>query len=161
MLDAKKEELIAELGSTQKQVSSLLESVADDQDWQPDPGEWSFRYIAAHLTTVDKDCFMDRVVRISAGENPHYAPYFNTGWDFSRFDLKDSLRKWAATRQEIFDFVRALPEEKWSLSGTHATFGTITVGSVLQGMLGHDREHLQHLEQLIEEYQALTPHDSP
>ena len=161
MLEEEKEQLIGELKATQKQLSTLLESVAEDQDWQPDPGEWSFRYIAAHLATVDKDCFMDRIVRISAGESPHFAAYFNTGWDFSRFDLKDSLQNWAVTRQEVFDFVRALPEEKWSLTGTHATFGTITVLSVLQVMLNHDREHFQHLEELVEGYLALKPHDSP
>lgn len=154
MLDDQKEQLIADLGSTQEQVSVLLASVAEDQDWQPDPGEWSFRYIAAHLATVDEDCFMDRIVRISAGENPHYAPYFNTGWDFSRFDLKDSLQHWSAARGEIFDLVRALSEEEWLLTGTHDSFGTITVGSVLQVMLNHDREHLEHLKQLIEGYRV-------
>jgi hypothetical protein len=152
------QQIISELEATQRQLSALLESVAEDQDWQPDPKEWSFRYIAAHLATVDKDCFKDRVVRIAAGENPHFESYFNTGWDFSRFDLKNSLREWAVTRQEIFDFVRALPEEGWLLTGTHPRFGTITVLSVLQVMLGHDREHLEHLEQVLDRYKMKAHH---
>ena len=153
-------QIISELDATQRQLSALLESVAKDQDWQPDPKEWSFRYIAAHLATVDKDCFKDRVVRIAAGENPHFESYFNTGWDFSRFDLRDSLREWALTRQEIFDFVQALPEEGWSLTGTHSRFGTITVLNVLQVMLGHDREHLEHLERAIDRYK-MKAQDQP
>ncbi len=145
-------QVISKLKIIQEQLSDLLESVAGDQDWQPDPKEWSFRYIAAHMATVERDCYKDRVVRISAGENPHFESYFNTSWDFSRFDLRDSLREWTLTRQEIFDFVQALPDGAWSLTGTHATFGTLTVLGVLKIMLKHDREHLEHLEQVIERY---------
>jgi len=154
------QQIISKLKATQRQLSVLLESVADGQDWQPDPKEWSFRYIAAHLATVDKDCFKDRVVRIAAGENPHFESYFNTDWDFSRFDLRSSLREWALTRQEIFDFVQTLPEEGWSLTGTHATFGAITVLSVLKVMFNHDQEHLEHLEQVIERYRLKAQHPS-
>lgn len=160
MIEETTEQLISKLKTTQKQLSALLESVAENQDWQLDPGQWSFRYIAAHMATVDKDCYRDRVVRIAAGENPHFESYFNTGWDFSRFDLRDSLHEWAVTRREIIDFVRALPEERWSLTGTHATFGTITLLDVLQMMLDHDQEHLQHLEQVISGYRTKTRHTS-
>jgi hypothetical protein len=158
MIEETMGQLISKLKTTQEQLSALLESVADNQDWQPEPGQWSFRYIAAHLATVDKDCYLDRVVRISAGENPHFESYFNTGWDFSQFDLRDSLHEWAVTRQEIIDFVRPLPEERWSLVGTHAAFGTITLLDVLQMMLEHDQEHLQHLEQVMTKYRAKTQH---
>ena len=150
------EHLMTQLEATQKQLIVLLESVAHDQDWQPNPSEWSFRYLAAHLATVDRECFKDRVVRIAAGEKPHFESYFNTGRDFSRIDLRVSLGEWAITRQEIFDFVQTLPEEACLLMGTHASFGTITVLSVLGTMLNHDREHLQHLEQLISEYRTTT-----
>jgi hypothetical protein len=132
----------------------LLESVADDQDWQSDSEEWSFRYIAAHLATVEKDCYQDRVVRIAADENPHFESYFNSGWDFSQYDLRVSLSEWMATRQEIIDFVSGIPEEKWLLTGTHTAFGTITVLDVLRMILDHDQEHLQHLEQEISRYRT-------
>lgn len=154
MLQEKTEQQFRKLNTTQRQLSTLLESVADNQDWQPDPGEWSFRYIAAHMATVEEDCYQDRVMRIAAGENPYFECYFNTGWDFSSLDLRHSLKAWAVTRQEIIDYVRALPEEKLSLTGTHATFGTITVSDVLQMMLDHDREHLESLEKVITEYRT-------
>ncbi len=161
MIEETRERLIENLEATQMQLNVLLESVAADQDWRPNPADWSFRYIAAHLATVEKDCFKDRVVRLAAGEHPHFEAYFNTGWDFSRFELEDSLRAWAVARKEIFDLVRALPEEAWSLTGTHTTFGEITVLSVLQTMLRHDREHLQHLEQLMEECVRVKTRDLP
>jgi hypothetical protein len=150
------EQVIGSLKATQVQLCRLLESVADVQDWQPQPGEWSFRYIAAHLATVDEDCFKDRIVRLAAAENPHFASYFNTGWDFSQLDLRDSLHKWTVVRQQLFDLVQGLSEEALALTGTHAAFGTITVQSVLQTMLRHDQEHLQHLAQLIQECRSKT-----
>lgn len=146
------EQLISQLKSSQKEIRLLLTSVADDQDWQPDQNQWSFRYIAAHMSTVEKDCYQDRVVRIAADEKPHYEAYFNTGWDFSHFDLMKSLKDWTATRQEIIDHVNVLSEKELSFSGTHSEFGKITVNDVLQMMLDHDQEHLQALHQLINEY---------
>lgn len=159
MIEETTERLISQVTSNQKQLSVLLESVADDQDWQPDPGEWSFRYIAAHLATVDKECYQDRVVRIASGENPHFESYFNNGRDFSQADLRDSLHKWAVTRREIVNLVRAVPEEKWLLTGTHDAFGTLTVPGVLGLMLDHDQEHLQHLKQSMDRHKTRAPHE--
>ncbi|MGD0612827.1 MAG: DinB family protein [Anaerolineales bacterium] len=146
------EQLISRIQATQKRLVVLLETRADDQDWQPAPGEWSFRYIASHLATTEKECYQDRVVRIAAGGKPHFESYFNTGRDFSQNDLKDSLHAWTATRQEIIDFVRSLPEEKRSFTGTHAAFGTLTVQGVLRLMLDHDQEHIQDLEKMMGKY---------
>ncbi len=154
MAEETTEQQFRKLSTTQQQLSALLESVADNQDWQPDPGQWSFRYIAAHMATVEEDCYRDRVMRIAAGENPHFEYYLNTGWDFSSLDLRHSLNAWAVTRQEIIDYVRALPEEKLSLTGTHATFGTITLSDVLQMMLDHDQEHIESLEKVLSEYRT-------
>jgi hypothetical protein len=147
-----KKQLIDNLLDSQNRLCTLLESVADNQDWQPGPAEWSFRYIAAHLSTVDRDCYRDRVIRISAGENPFFEAYFNTGWDFSQFDLSDSLQEWKSTRKEIFALVTALPAEKLLLTGTHATEGKITVLDVLRMMSDHDQEHIQELQAMLGEY---------
>ena len=146
MLEGIREQLIGQLETSQNELTTLLTSVADHQDWQPAPDMWSFRYHAAHLAMVDQEAYWERVTRIAAGEKPHFEWYLNTDRDFSQHDLRDSLREWAVTRRQIIDFVRALPEAKLTLTGTHQTFGTITVPDVLQGMLDHDREHLEELK---------------
>jgi len=152
MIEKSVEQWIHKVLSSQEKLSSVLESVAGDQDWQPGPDEWSFRFLAGHLATVDKECYLDRVIRIAAGENPHFASYFNTGRDFSQIDLKEALRDWSVTRQEIVDLVKGLPEGKLSLSGVHEAFGRITVLDVLKMMSDHDAEHLQELEHVLEKY---------
>ena len=40
MIEEAKGQLIDQLQATQKQLSALLESVADNQDWQPGPEGW-------------------------------------------------------------------------------------------------------------------------
>jgi hypothetical protein len=156
MVEASVEQWINKVQSNLVKLSSLLESVAGDQDWQPAPGEWSFRFVAAHLAAVDKECYLERVIRITEGENPRFASYFNTGRDFSQVDLSEALRAWSATRQEIIDLVKGLPVDKLALSGVHEAFGTITVLDVLKMMSNHDDEHLQDLERALEVYQSKT-----
>ena len=158
MSEDTREQLISKLETSQRQLTALLNSVTDNQDWQPSPDAWSFRYHAAHLVTVEKEAYWDRITRIAAGENPHFESYFNTGRDFSQHELRNSLSEWAVTRGKIMHFVRFLPKAKIALTGTHDTFGTITVLDVLQGMLDHDREHLGELTQLVADCQTEIPH---
>ncbi len=153
-MDKATNRLIDEIQLTQAQLTALLKSVAINQDWQSAPGEWSFRFIAAHLAIVDKECYQDRVLRIAAGETPYFESYFNTGRDFSMFDIQDSLRAWVDTRKEIIEFVNNLSEEQFSFTGTHAAFGTLTVQRVLELMLEHDHEHILDLDKTIKAYQA-------
>ena len=148
----KMEQPIEQLKSSQKEISHLLASVTDEQDWQPDQNQWSFRYIAAHLATTERDCFQDRIVQITAGEKSYFESYFNTGWDFSQFELMKSLNDWVDIRHAIINQVSVMSEKDLAFSGTHAAFGTITVLDVLQVMLEHDQEHLQALQQMIDEY---------
>ncbi len=157
MIKKTKEQLIDQLQSTQKQLSVLLEPVAGNQDWQPAPEQWSFRYIAAHMATVDKECFLKRVKQFSTQESPHFDYYDNAGWDFSRFELTDSLRNWATTRREIIDMVRTMPENIWSRRATYSTSANQkTLLELLQMILEHDQEHLQELEQMINKYRPET-----
>jgi hypothetical protein len=99
--------------------------------------------------TVEEEAFWERVTRIAAGKAPFFEYYRNTGRDFSQLDLSNSLEAWIATRRRILEFVQTLPETRLELTGTHATFGPITVLDVLQIMLNHDREHLVELQQMV------------
>lgn len=140
------EELVAQLEASFEAIERMLLSVADQQDWQPEPGQWSLRFVAGHLAQVELDCHLNRVWRIAAGERPYYAYYLNNDWDFSHYTLEEWLYLWRGRRQELADFVRTLNAEQLTLSGTHETFGTITVVDVLRLALEHDNEHFAHLQ---------------
>ena len=65
-------ELIPALEQTTTEISLLLESVADDQDWRPREEHWSFRHIAAHLEACQTECVLVRVRQIAAGAKPTF-----------------------------------------------------------------------------------------
>lgn len=144
--------IVAELKSTQKQICDLLEPLADDQDWQPRSGEWSLRFIAGHLATNERECFLERIDRIASGEGPRFDYYSNDGFDFSNQGLHDWLLSWRDTRQTIFERLKGLPESAWALSGTHSSFGRITLMDVLGSMQAHDLEHLEGIRAMLKEF---------
>jgi DinB superfamily len=151
--------LIHNLKDSRQQMSDLLLTVANDQDWRPDKENWSFRYIAAHMAACDKECLLVRIQQIVSGENPYFEYYSNTERDFGTLDLKRSLAEWDATRQEIINFFHSLSDEKLKLTGNHKTFGIITASDYLEIGLGHDREHLQELKQMLTEYNQRQKED--
>jgi len=151
-----KVQLIEKLRATQRQFSNNLESMAENQDWQPDTERWSFRFIAAHMATVEDECFLDRVKRFSTDESPHFEHYDNTGRDFGQFELMNSLREWAALRRELLDMVCSMPENTWHRSATHSTRGTQTLLELLHIVLEHDQEHLQEVQQIRIKFKSKT-----
>lgn len=143
--------LIAALEQTTVEISRLLESVAGDPDWRPNDEHWSFRHIAAHLEACQTECVLVRVRQIAAGAKPSFEFYDNDGWDFSDRDLRHSVREWRESRARVFEFVRSLSSERLSRTGSHRTFGEITVLDYLKVDLGHDREHLADLNEMLGE----------
>ena len=144
-------QLVAALEQTTAEISNLLESVADAQDWRPNDEHWSFRHTAAHLEACQTECVLVRVRQIAAGAKPKFEFYDNDGWDFSDRDLRDSVREWRESRARVFSFVRSLSPERLSRTGSHRTFGEITVVDYLKVDLDHDREHLADLKEMLGE----------
>lgn len=146
-------QLLLELEASQQKMVRLLESVAEIQDWQPEPVEWSFRYIAAHLARVEQSLHLHRVMGIASGEGPHFLPYSNIASNFSDVDLRDSLHKWVSTRRKLIQFVSGLSDSELRFIGFHQTVGPMTVLDALREMLEQDQGNLRHLFQLILAYQ--------
>jgi hypothetical protein len=147
-----REQLLQDLIISQAQVIEVLESMADVQDWQPEPVEWSFRYIAAHLANVEKKVHLRRVQRIASGENPRLSLYVTTAAGFQDLDLRDSLRQWVQTRRELIHFVGQLSERQLEYTGLHEKVGPITLMETLQEILVQDQGNFRHVCRLIDEY---------
>jgi hypothetical protein len=152
-------ELVADLARSHRELNDFLRRFTHTPDWRPGPEEWSLREVAAHLVTVERECFRERVHRIAAGEHPHFDYYENTGRDFSDVAMLGALDEWATLRREILDFVQGLPPARWNWTGTHATFGEMDIAAALQVMLGHDREHLADLQRAVNAFQKRADRD--
>ena len=148
-----REQLLKELQRSQTQVVKLLEAMAPIQDWQPEPVEWSFRFIAAHLATVERTCHLPRVLQIASGKTPTLTLYTNTAADYQKADMHKSLKRWVATRLELIDFVKSLSNQQLQYIGIHESLGPMTVLDMLHEILDQDQGNLRHVRQLIVVYQ--------
>jgi hypothetical protein len=153
MAELTREEVLKELQRSQKQVVALLESMAPVQDWQPEPAEWSFRFLAAHLAAVEQTCHLPRLIRIASGETPMLGLYSNTAADYQKVDLHKSLKRWVASRHELIDFVKTLSPRQLTYIGIHESLGPMTVLELLHEILDQDQGNLRHVRQLIIAYQ--------
>lgn len=152
MSEPTREQLLEELEDSQRKVTAILSRMGPVQDWQREPVEWSFRYIAAHLATVERGCHLHRVERIAAGDSPYLDRYNYTAADFAQRDLADSLHAWSAARQQLIEFVSRLSENELRFTGAHEGIGAITVLDALQEILDQDHGNYRHVRQLITDY---------
>ena len=153
MAELTREQLLKELQRSQTEVVKLLERMTPIQDWQPEPAEWSFRFIAAHLATVEQTCHLPRVIRIASGETPRLDLYINTAANYDNADLHKSLKKWIATRTELIHFVQSLSDQQLTFIGVHESVGPMTILELLKEILEQDQGNLRHVRQLIVAYQ--------
>lgn len=148
------ESQFADFFASQDRICALFFSIANHQDWQPGPHDWSFRFIAAHMAQVELDCHLRRVQEISAGEKPHYTYYLNTGWDFSAYDIQDSISLWRERRNEVVMTLRRLDQDQLSMTGTHDSFGTIKTIDIIRLALDHDKEHEVDMNRILADFKA-------
>lgn len=146
--EEQRQQIVADLRSTQQQIADLLTAVAAQQEWRPAPKQWSFRQIAWHLATAERDCLFVRVQQIASGSNPTFGIYLDTEAEFITRDLHFALEQWADARQAVIDFVTALPETALASTGYHPSFGRLTVLGYLQIFLDHDRRHFEDLQRM-------------
>ena len=149
MTEKSRQQLLDELDASQREVSQLLESMVHVQDWQREPVEWSFRFLAAHLVTVERECHFPRVVRIAAGEHPYFDGYSRTDLNLGGHDVRESLAQWEQVRRQLIEYVAALPNERLDLTGVHADVGDMTVLDALDEIVAQDQGMARHVQQLI------------
>jgi hypothetical protein len=148
-----REQLLQELQRSQTQVVNLLEAMASIQDWQPEPAEWSFRFLAAHLAALEQTCHLPRVISITSGETPTLSLYTTTAAEYHKADLHKSLKRWLSVRRELIDLVASLSPRQLDYVGIHESLGPLTVLELLHEILEQDRGNLRHVRQLIIAYQ--------
>jgi hypothetical protein len=151
-------QLLDELQTSQQGVCHLLEAMAHAQDWQREPAEWSFRFLAAHLVTVERECYFPRVVRIAAGERPYFGGYIRTDLNLGGHDLSESLAEWVRVRRQLIDYVAALPDDCLNLTGIHADLGYMTVLDTLDEIVAQDYGMARHIRQLMVDYHESLLH---
>jgi hypothetical protein len=152
MSEPTRQQLLQELQTSQQQVVDALAATERIQDWQRDPVEWSFRYLAAHLADVERQCHFRRVKRIASGGTPEIQGYVEIADGLGDHDMHESLRAWIAARQQLIKYVRDLDDRQLHYVGIHEKIGAITVLDALQEILDQDYGNFRHVCQLIVDF---------
>lgn len=145
-------QLLKDLQTSQEQVVNALAATERIQDWQREPVEWSFRYIAAHLAAIEEQCHLHRVKRIASGDTPRLNGYAGVANDLGNHDVRESLKQWMEARQELVDFVSDLDDQQLHYIGIHEKIGQMTLLDALQEILDQDHGNFRHVCQLIIDY---------
>jgi hypothetical protein len=124
----------------------------------PRPGEWSALEIAHHVYITD-GLSLDLMYQVQNEENPlihaleDEAPRL-THESEPPVSLDAVLGGMAARREEIFEYLNALPSTAWERPFRHPQWGQLKFYQLINILPQHDRQHAQQLAALKG---AITP----
>jgi uncharacterized damage-inducible protein DinB len=112
-------------------------------------GKWSVREIVAHLA----DCelvFGFRLRQTLAMNVPVIQPFDQDDWAarYAGYDLPVALEMFRAARAWNLKLIGAASEADFAREMTHPERGTMTFGTVVETMAGHDLNHLGQVQGL-------------
>jgi hypothetical protein len=142
------------LAATPGTLESLARAIGPERiDRAPAPGKWSPAQILCHLA----DCeiaFAFRLRQTLAEENHILQPFDQDRWaaPYAKIQAEQALLTFGVLRPWNLTLLWNAPSGAASKPVTHPERGTMTFSTILETMVGHDRNHLAQLEKL-----AATP----
>lgn len=151
--------MVVQMSLQAGRIRALVEGVSNEQArWKPDAESWSILEVVNHLADEEREDFRTRLDTIlhHAGQQP--PPIDPQGWVTSRGynqrDLKESLDRFPAERQQSLAWLRGLEAPDWTITVLGPGGGwVIRGGDMAAAWVAHD---LLHLRQLVELHWAWT-----
>ncbi|CAB4749529.1 MAG: hypothetical protein F2708_01510 [Actinobacteria bacterium] len=112
--------------------------------------EWTPAIILGHLVDVDKEVWMARFelmreAQISGAPIPRlqwWEPDADvTAEKYSTQSFSEARIKLLGSRENMVSYLKNLSVQDRAAAAQHRTFGSITIESMLQVLLDHDKEH--------------------
>lgn len=127
----------------------------------PQAGEWSALEIAHHVYITD-GLSLELMCRVQSEENPLVAAQEEEGPQRTReseppVSLDAVLAGMAARREEIFEYLNALPPAAWERPFRHPDWGQLKFYQMVNILPQHDRLHAQQLANLREAIAPVRP----
>ena len=117
---------------------------------QFDGSEWTPAIILGHIVDVDKEVWMARFEMMRQAQ-ANGAPIPQLQWwepdpviiaeKYSSQSFSDARKNLLASRENMIAYLTGLTEHERTAAAEHRTFGLITIESMLQVILDHDKEH--------------------
>jgi uncharacterized damage-inducible protein DinB len=114
------------------------------------PGKWSVRQIVAHLA----DCelvFAFRLRQTMAMNSPVIQPFDQDAWAarYDSYDLPSAMEMFRASREWNLKLIGSASTADFAREMTHPERGTMTFGTVVETMAGHDLNHLAQVQRYV------------
>ena len=140
--------------ATAGKLARLIEGVPTEKlRARPAPEKWSVGEILAHLADGEiVGGFRMRLILGSPGTP--LAAYDQDNWvtsgHYARRDPRKSLEQFRVLREANLALLESLDREQWSHYGMHAERGKETIEHIARMFAGHDINHLQQVERILE-----------
>lgn len=153
MRTSARESTVERLKATARDLLSLV-GAADPArlNREPAPEEWSAATVVAHLADTEAVYGM-RLRRMLTEDRPLLETFDEHVWA-QRFGplepgVKDSLQRWRSLREATTRILDSLSEDEWELVGLHSRRGPMTVTALAEGIVAHDRNHLDQIRRAL------------
>ncbi|WP_308639230.1 DinB family protein [Paenibacillus silvisoli] len=136
--------------------ANSLRTMPHDQWIAPlKPGKWPTCAVIGHIMLWDKHFLQEAIRPIAEGK-----PLTLVDTEFNAFNREAAayaesisqqqlLDECAAVREELFDLLTALSEDKWTASYFDADGRPFAIEEYLKDFVSHDRHHLEEIDRFI------------
>jgi uncharacterized damage-inducible protein DinB len=140
------------LADTANRIAEFLEVIGKDKESvEPSPGKWSASEIVCHLA----DCeivFSFRLRQTLAEDGPTIQPFDQDKWawaeQYSHIPAALALETFTVLRKWNLQMMKTVLPAAAGRKMTHPERGTMTFGTVVETMAGHDLNHLGQLRKI-------------
>jgi len=115
-------------------------------------GEWSAGDVVAHIADNEM-VYGVRIRMVLTDENPMLVGYDEQAWS-SRLQMADlstagAIERFRVVRDSNIRLLESLEVAEWSRRGKHVDKGELTMGDIVELLVGHDRTHLDRIRKLL------------
>lgn len=118
----------------------------------PAPGKWAPREILCHLADTEL-AFAFRLRQTLAEHHHVVQPFDQELWakTYASIPAEAALAAFSAVRAWNLVLLSAVPPDAYSKPVSHPERGTMTFGTLVETMAGHDTNHLRQLEAIAQQ----------
>jgi hypothetical protein len=120
---------------------------------RPAPDKWSVAEILAHLADAElaiswriRQILANNAIPIQAYNQDLWAKTFN----YARRDPRQSLANFRTLREANIALLKSVSRKLWENYGVHAERGNESVNHVVKMVAGHDLNHLQQVQKILQ-----------
>lgn len=135
-------------------LNALLRDVTDEQarTLTDGPEGWTVTEAMCHMRDLEV-LTQKRVEAILTLDHPMLPSIDLVGLpkerDYPNQDLRAELSAYISMRKELVARLATVPEELWSRSGTHSTYGEMTLFDVAAHTTLHDVNHIEQIARTL------------